>query len=137
MLKTTRSFLPKVVSVPAVPLGCSGSVARTDAKLGPAWRLMFLSLVLGRTSAAGSGVNFVLHLVPTGTEGGEVRVSGDGVVDHFVNRTDSLTGVGWSLYLFSGWNCTSYSFFLERILLSYNSLIPKDCMWAVEVRLFR
>lgn len=34
--------------------------------------------------------------------GADMRVAGYRVVDHFVNRTDSLTGVDLSLYLFSG-----------------------------------
>lgn len=124
--------------------GCAGSVVRTNAKLRPAWRL-----VVGQTSATaqskGSGVNLVLCLVPkvalwmaprgeSVASGAETR--GDGVVDHFVNRTNSLTGVDLSLHLFSAGNCTRCSFFLERILVSYTSLIPEECKWAVEVRLF-
>lgn len=123
--------------------GCAGSVVRTNAKLRPAWRL-----VVGQTSATaqrkGSGVNLVLCLVPKvalwmaprGESIAETRVAGDGVVDHFVNRTNSLTGVDLSLHLFSGGKYIRCSFFLGRILLSYTSLIPEECRWAVEVRLF-
>lgn len=96
----------------------------------------------------GSGVNLVLHLVPkvalwmaprgkSIASGVEMRVADDRVVDRFVNRTNSFAGVDLSLHLFSGCNYTRCSFFLERILLSHNSLIPEECKWAVEARLFQ
>lgn len=78
-----------------------------------------------RTESQGSGVNLVLRLVPkvalwmaprgeSIALGAEMRVAGDGVVDHFVNRTDSLTRVDLSLHLFSGWNYTRCSFFQKE-----------------------
>lgn len=47
-------FCPSSITVVFWP-GCTGSVVRTNTKLGPAWRLVVLWLVVRQTSAAAWG----------------------------------------------------------------------------------